>query len=168
MKTNIVLIGFLKDPTKQIAKRLALDFDLYFADVEGMLEYNLTNENEIENLCGIDYLNGLKKKVLKDISSYENTLIAMPYSIFIANNNYEMFKENCTIVFLNYSQNLLQENFKYIKDDFIRKTQEAFLIAYEERTQFCKENSNLTIDIVKPELDTAYKRVKKFLDDYYL
>ncbi len=168
MKTDIVLIGFFKDLTKQIAEKLALDFGLYFADVEGMIEYSLINEKEIEKLCGIDYLNGLKQKVLKDIANYENTLITIPYSIFSANHNYEMFKRNCTIVFLNFSKACLEERIKQTQDEKAKKAWEVFLLAYDERTKFCIENSDITINMTKPELDIAYKLVKKSLDKYYL
>ncbi len=168
MKTNIVLIGFLNNVTKKISEKLALDFGLYFADAEGMLEYNLTNEEEIEKLCGVEYLNGLKQKILKDISSYENTVISIPYSIFSANNNYEMFKKNCTIVFLNFSEEILKYKIQLTQDENLKKAEEAFLIAYNERTQFCKDNCNLSIDISKYEIENVYKKVKKYLDEYYL
>lgn len=168
MKTNIVLIGFLDNLTKQISEKLALDFGLYYANAEDIIEYNLMNEKEIEKLCGVDYLNKLKQKTLKDISNYENTLITMPFSMFSQNNNYDMFKKNCTIVFLNFPKECFEQSVKDANDEKVKKAGEVFLIAYEERTQFCKDNSDVTINLQKPEFELSYKHVKKYLDDYYL
>ena len=168
MKTDIVLIGFFKDLTKKIGEKLALDFGLYYADVEDMLEYHLMNEQEIEKLCGIKYLNGLKQKVVKDLSSYENSLITIPYSIFSSNKNYEMFKSNFTIVFLNFEKIYLEQKINQLKDEKERAEGKAFLLACEERAKFCKDNSDITIDISKPVLELCYKKVKRCLSDYFL
>ncbi len=168
MKTNIVLIGFFKEFTKQIGKKLALDFGLYYADVEEMIEYNLMNEKEIEELCGVDYLNNLKNKIIKDLSCYENTLITIPYNMFITNKNYDMFKSYCTIVFLNFSRDFIKEEINKSQDKTIKNDGNVFLLAYEERTKFCIDNSDISINITQSDLDNSYKKIKKCLDKYYL
>ena len=66
MKTNLVVVSLIDSMTKQVASKLANDFDLYFADINDILEYNLFNAGDIEKNCGLEYLNKLKQKTIKE------------------------------------------------------------------------------------------------------
>ena len=45
MKTNLVLVSLLNEKTKEIAEKLATDFELYYADIEEILNY----KNELDS-----------------------------------------------------------------------------------------------------------------------
>ena len=83
MKTNIVLVGSLYNKTKEIAEKLSEKFDLYYANVEDIIEYRLFNAKEIKKKCGVAYLKKLKNDILKEIGNFENTLISIDKSMFL-------------------------------------------------------------------------------------
>ena len=168
MKTNIVLVSLLDRLNKKVATKLSNDYDLYFADVADILSYNLVNECEIEELCGADYLKSLKQKTIQEISTYENTLITIPYTMFIANNTAEYFKQYCTIVFLKFPQSVLDKIKKTTKKEQTKKDMEMLSLTYDEHTKLCEDVSDVTIDLNKSDFDFCYKKVEKVLDEYYL
>jgi len=168
LKTNIVLVSLNNQLSKKIGEKLSKDYDLYFADIKDILQYNLQNEAEIESICGVEYLNNLKEKTIKDVSTYENTLITLPYELFIWNNNYEYLKKYSTIVYLKQPKSLLVKEKNKIEDNLEKSQQEVLLTAFEGHNQLCEENSDVTIDIVKDDFVTNYKKIKKVLDNYYL
>lgn len=168
MKTNIVLVSLLDRLNKKIATKLSKEYDLYFADVADILSYNLVNEGEIEELCGAEYLKSLKQKTIKEISTYENTLITLPYSMFISDNTAEYFKQYCTIVFLKFPESVLNKIKKTTKKEQTKIDMEVLELTYEEHTRLCEEVCDVTIDLNKSDFDFCYKKVQKVLDEYYL
>lgn len=112
MKTNIILVGFNESVVKETAKRLAKFFELFFADTEALIEYYLTNsEKNIENLCGMEYLKGLKERIMFEISNYENSLIYIPLSIYASDTNWEKLSQNGYVVFIDGKQ---KDTYAYI------------------------------------------------------
>ena len=168
MKTNIVVISLLDRFNKEIAIKLSENYDMYLADVADILEYNLVNEGEIEKICGADYLNSLKDKIIKEVSTYENTLITMPHNIFLEKSNAEYFKQYCTIVFLKFPEKVLKKIEKKTKKDKTRKEMKMLALTYKEHTKMCEDISDVTIDLQKNDIDVAYKKVEKLIDKYYL
>ena len=168
MKTNIVLVSLLERLNKKIADKLSKTYDFYLADMSDILEYRLINASEIEELCGVEYLNSLKTKTIQEVSTYENTLITMPYSLFIAENNAEYFKKYGTIVFLKFPVSVLERIKKTTKKEQTKNEMEILIRTYNEHTTLCEEVSDITIDLNKNDFDFCYKKVQKVLDEYYL
>ncbi|MBQ3048159.1 MAG: hypothetical protein IJD48_04005, partial [Clostridia bacterium] len=134
-----------------------------------IIEYNLFNADEIEDKCGIEYLNKLKKKTIKEIGTYENTLISVPYGLFVADKNYKYFEKYGTIVLLNYTKQAIE---KYIETSTLTQKNlneiKVMLLAFDETQKICAEASNTKIDLNKIDVLSNYKKIKKFLDKYYL
>ncbi|MGN0798332.1 MAG: shikimate kinase [Christensenellales bacterium] len=167
MKTNIVLVGLYDKMSKAVAKKLANELDMYLADLVEILKYNLMNEEEIEKICGIQYLNKQKSKIIGDISSYENSIIHLPYSIFAEGKTPDKFKKYGTTIFLKISpttfQRLLDKD-KGLTDD----EKKIALLAYEDRTANAEKLCDMSVDIDSVDYTTAYKRVKRDLDNFLL
>ena len=167
LKTNIVLVGLYDKMIKSVAKRLADDFDMYLADLMEIVKYNLINEEEIEKICGVQYLNKQKTKIVEDIANYENSVIHVPYSIFVEGGNPDKFQKNGTTVFLN----LTLSTFKKLldKDKTMSNDEKKLaLIAFNDRSSFSKRMCDLTVEIDSPDYLTAYRKVKKTLDNFLL
>ena len=168
MKTNIVLVSLLERLNKKIATKISEEFELYFADIADILQYNLVNEGEIESLCGIDYLNNLKNKTIQEVASYENTLITIPYSLFISEKNAEYLNKYGTIVFLKFPVSVLEKIKKTTKKETTKNEMEILIRTYNEHTALCEDVSDVVIDLAKSDFGFCYKKVKKVLDEYYL
>lgn len=167
MKTNIVLVGLYDKMTKAVAKKLASELDMYLADLVEIVKYNLMNEEEIEKICGIQYLNKQKSKIIGDISSYENSIIHLPYSIFAEGKTSDKFKKYGTTIFLKISLTTFQKLLD--KDKSLSEDEKKIeLLAYKDRTANAEKLCDLTVDIDTVDHTTAYKRVKRVLDNFLL
>lgn len=169
MKTNIVLVSLLERLNKKIATKLSDSLDMYLADVEDIIEYYLLHkESEIEEVCGADYLNKLKDKIVKEVSTYENTLITIPYSMFISKNYAEYFKKYCTVVFLQFPKNVLEDIKKKTKKEQTKKDMDVLFLTYDEHTAMCNDVADIVVSLNKSDFDFCYKKVEKVIDEYYL
>ncbi len=168
MKTNIVLVSLLDDLNKEVSIKIAKDFDLYLADMSEILEYNLMNAEEIKTVCGEDYLNSLKNKAIKDVATYENTLISISYGLFVDKDNIEVLKKYGTIVYLKFTKEAIKDHYKSLtnKEDLLDA--ELKLDMYKERNAMCEQYSDLVIELSKDDYDFCCKKIKKVLDKYYL
>lgn len=168
MKTNILLIGLLDETIKLIGTKIANDYELYYVDVADMLEYSLTDEKEIEKACGIEYATKLKRKVIKDISNYENTLITLPHNLFFSEDFNQYFKTYCTIVFLNFPKKTIEKYALTKKTEEEQNAVKLSLIGYDEHTKLCQENCDILIKLTKKDDSANFKKLKKQLDKYFL
>lgn len=168
MKTNIVLVSLLDDVNKEISVKIAKDFDLYLADMAEILQYNLMNEDEIKSVCGEDYLNGLKNKAIKDVATYENTLISISYGLFIDKENIEVLKKYGTIVYLKFTKDAIENYYKSLSSKEELLDAQLKLDMYQERNALCEQYSDLVIELTKVDYDSCCKKIEKVLDNYYL
>lgn len=145
MKTNIILVGFNESVIKDASKKLAKFFDLYYADAEALIEYYLTNsEKNIENLCGIEYLNELKEHIMFEISHYDNSLIYIPLSIYASDTNCEQLSKNGYVVFVDGKQ---KDIYSYIasKNRLTEQERKVLTLSLQNRLDFCKKHCDLQI-----------------------
>lgn len=168
MKTNIILIGWHENMTKMVAKRLAIGLELYYADVEDLIEYYLTNkEEDIEKVCGKDYLEGLKSNIMTEISNYENSIVYLPLHIFVNDENYEKLKLHGVVVFIDIKDRLIKK--VYAKDESRTDAEKRIdTLALENRIAICREVCDIDVYVNKQKEEKAYKAVKKAVRKYYL
>ena len=164
MKTNLVFVGLLNDKTRKLAEKFALDMELYFADLDKIVEYNLFNIQEIQENCGVEYFNKLKQQVIKDVSTYENTLIYLPFDMFIEGKNAEYFNKYGTTVFLDFDKKIVKQFF----NGEPKSEADMFFLNFVERREFLKKEANITIEIQKDDFQKNLKNIKKIIENYYL
>lgn len=168
MKTNIILIGWDENITKMVAKRLAISLELYYADVEDLIEYYLTNsEEDIENTCGKEYLDGLKSNIMDEISNYENSIIYLPLHIFVNSENYEKLKTHGVVVFMDIKDKLVGKVYeKNVSMSEAEKRVETLNLA--NRIAVCRQVSDIDVFVNLRKEDKAYKCIKKAIKKYYV
>lgn len=167
LKTNIILVGFGENVIKETAKRLAKFFELFFADAEALVEYHLTNSEEnIENLCGIEYLNKLKNDIMVEISRYENAFVYIPLSIYASDSNCEILSQNGYVVFVNGKQKDVQ-NYITNKEKLTEQERKVLLLALQNRLDFCKNHCDLQIFDKCTDSSSLEKKIVSALKKYF-
>ncbi len=116
MKTNIVLLGFDLSYLNIFATKLAKTLDFSFVDANKLNEVNLLNNIDIPLALDTVYSENKESSLLNELSNKEKVVISLPVDMFIANDNYKMFK-NSFIIFLKNKQ----------KDNDLIKNIEQFL-----------------------------------------
>lgn len=129
-----MVVGWEEKSTKNLAKRLALSLDKFYADVEDLMEYYLTDSQEnIQKLCGVEYLEKLKLGVIKDVSNYENAIIYVPLYIFVYQDNCNLLSKNAHIIFVDIKDRELKKVFSDKEKYPALKT-----LTLKNRIDFCR------------------------------
>lgn len=136
MNDSIILISLNKLLARSIAQKLCSKTGKFYLDCESLMEYELSNKDEIIKNCGVDYLAKQEEKFIIGLNEYENTVIVIDYDLFVANNNYNKF-QNILSFYLQISKELIENN-KSV--NIIDK------ISYIDRDKVLKNKCNIIID----------------------
>ncbi len=140
MKSNLVIIGFEKQFNKDLCLYLADKLDMFFVDVAELIEYNLINSKEALLRCGREYIEKEEKKTVRNVADYENTIINIPYDIFI--NNKDFFNSGCYKIFI-IPQNL----------------EDVDKIVMADRIELIKSYCNAIIENVENNVEDVYNKI---------
>ena len=143
MKPNLVIIGFEKEFNKKLCIYLADKLDMFFVDVKELIEYDLVNSREALLRCGKEYIEKEERKTVRNVSEYENTVVNIPYDIFV--NNRDFFKENNINIFI-----------KPYKSGY------ADDIVLEDRMALLKNYCTLFIENSENSVESCYNKIQYF------
>ncbi len=161
MKSNILFVGLAYEYVKKVSKEICDGFDMFFLDVNDLIEYNLLNIKNVEKVCGVEYLKKEQEKIALSTNSYENAVINMPYSLFLNNGIAEKLKENSLIVYLKLPKRtlnsisgklggLLQESIAY--EEFDKLIAKKCDVVVKCKNSEIKDGVNITLNALKTYL----------------
>ena len=136
-KSNLVVLCLSNNYSRQIGKKLADFFELFFVDLNDILEYNLVDSNMLQT-AGHDYFESQKQKVIKSVGEYENTLVVGDAELFLSSKNISHLLNNFVIIYLQFDKDSLE----LIEKDYETK---RLLYAAEEEDKIFKGFANIVI-----------------------
>ena len=160
MNKNIIIIGIDYKYNLNIAQLLLENVDMYFLDVEELVNYSLFSKSEMLKKCGIEYLIEQETSVVKSCADYENTIMCMPYSYFFRNNMYTNFLENSYIIYLHFSKEAL------LKKKNLSKTFNTDMIVFEERDENLNKVCNKRINVSNKKNETIINEILSLRGEY--
>ena len=162
MKSNIALISLYDSFTSKLSEALAWELGLYYANLQDIIAYEIINPKEIEQKCGIDYLNSLKEKSFSGVMEYENSCIAVPFAMYSQKNNYKVTSRNSLVIFVKMSYSLYVNIFKGKKKaDIVSK------LAFEDRNKFCQKHADIVVEVSNLATKLNINKIKKQILSYY-
>lgn len=166
MKSNITLIALNDEYKKTISKNLSERLEMFYIDINELIEYNLCDICRVISLAGVEYYNEEERKTLINVSGYENTIINLSINTLLKNDYFEILKEKSLVIFLksdiddykklNKELNQKQQN-NYNKKDFneinkILNKKSDIIIEYQENTDILEEILNAIKEYYKEVL----------------
>lgn len=144
MKQNICIIGLNNAFTIKVSKKIADAFDMFFADISALIEFELLDVEHARVVCGEEYIHKVERSKVKMVNSFENTLFTMDYSLLNDESSFNLTKESSYIVYLRFSKDELET----INSKYDVKTSSKSLIydVYEFRNQLCEKYADIIID----------------------
>lgn len=166
MKSNILVVGFLGELNDRVCKKLSDDLGMFYANIADMVAYELTNADEMITVCGLDYFQEQEDKVLKRLSTFENTLFCFDYSYFM-NFVKKYFSKNCHIIYLKVSQQKIEAQIQ--KNNDIETWSSAIdAIDFDERNQNLEKLSDVVIECDRLNFQSYCKKIKEYLKSLYM
>ena len=143
LKTNLTIICLNNRYGKNLAKRVADSLDMFFVNIEDILEYNLINDDMLKS-AGKDYFEKKEGKAVKGLSTYENSLFCGNFTLFSKGNNIDVFKKNSYLIYIYFTKDAL-EKFDKTNDGFEQ------MVAFEQENEFCEQNADIVIKSTEDE-----------------
>lgn len=146
---KIILISFCDNWTSSVANLLSQCLGMMFCDVNDLVEYELVDKEALEKATSKEYLQKNERKVMKHVASFENVVVAISYDYYIHNVN--VLREKALTVFLKVPKNFIE------KCDIISE------IAYYDRCENIKKETDVNINIVKTDEQFVCDKIIKTL-----
>ena len=166
LKNNICVIGLANDYLKLVAKQLADKLDMFYADVNELLQFDLINIEEARQKSGNEYILGLESKKVKSVSTYDNIIYTMSYSTLTNKNNYHYVTKNSVVIYVRMGDITYKKALKQQKNT--ENQQKLALVVKRDRNALCKELADIEILARTLNVKTNVKNILKALDKHYV
>lgn len=145
--TSILITSLNKEIGQVLSSQLANVLGMHYADCKELIEYDLFDSGAILQKCGIEYLTKRERSVIRDIATYENSVIFVEYDIY--KNNYELLRKIHPSIYLKCAKRKLS------------KTEPINEIAFEDRDKFLSDNCDLVIEVNSASKSAFAKIIKE-------
>lgn len=145
--TSILIVSLNKEIGNVLSSQLANVLSMHFADCKELIEYDLFDSGAILEKCGIEYLTKREKSVVRDIATYENSVIFVEYDIY--KNNYELLNKISPSIYLKFPKRKLA------------KTEPISELDFEQRDKFLQTSCDLTIEVASAGKSAFAKIIKE-------
>lgn len=165
MKNNICVLSIDKRYSRIIGKHLSDSLDMFFADINALIEFDIINIDEAQSVCGIDYIKKLEETKVKHVVSYDNTLFTLNSDMFNNPKIFEYVKNNSLVIFLDMDEKSFVaklNNQKLDKND--RKIQ---IDMFCDRTKIVYEMSDVVIECSGKSTREVLSLLIKKIVEYY-
>ena len=145
---NLCVVGLANKFMDKFCNKLSVNFDMYYANVQKILDYELNTE-DMEKICGKDYLMRKQKSVIKRICEYEDSIINIDYSLLNNPDIYAIIKNSALIIYLHIDKE------KYIcelnKENVTNNMKIICTDLYDDRSTILKSLADINIDYIDDE-----------------
>lgn len=167
MKSNITIICQLNTFKKRVAKALADKLDLYYVDVLDFMEFNLINLQEVLSTCGVEYLNKIERKTIKEVASFENTVITCETGHLSDKDSVDILKNSSYVVFLRFDKEFYVKQISKCENVEEISALKVGEIVFDETEKHFEEVSDIVIDMNNLSERVAVKKIAKQLNEYF-
>lgn len=165
MKEGLCILGLCKNLTNKVSQNLAKKLEMFYLDVDELIDYELMNQVYIEEQCGKEYLLKLQRTTVKRALSFENSLLTMNYSLLNDNIILNYIQEKCLVVFVELSKENYAKKVKYDKKSKLKNILETYI--YDERNLICKDIADISLNVDGLSYLQIANLIIKSLKEYY-
>lgn len=168
MKSNIALICLLDNYANSVAKQLADKLEMFYVNVDEMVEFELGDEHHIidtlGDTAGQKYIEDCENRVVKNVTTFENTVICMNPTEMFSHDNFEKIVSTSYIVYLQISPKFFEKRCKF-SGDYI--DEELSSIAFTERDKAYVEKSDIVLNCSAYKESKAVKKLLKAINKFF-
>lgn len=164
-KGNICIIGLSKQFTDYVGKQLSIRMDMFYANIQEILEFEIMDKEEMEQVCGLDYLNKEERSIINRICSYDNTLVNMEYSRLNDDEILNVVKENCLLIYLRLDEKRFLKEIK--KDNMGESARLLDRDMMPDRDFLCGQLADITVECGQMEENELIDGVIEDILKYY-
>ena len=161
MKQNICIIGLAKEYVKNISKKVSDKFDMFYADVDELVQFDLIDVKRASDICGEDYIKKIEYNKASMLATFENTLFTMQYNLLNNSKIRDVVQENAVIIYLYLDKESIINKLKRAKTtsaDAMIQTE-----MFEDRDMLCSKYSEIKINCCGKTVLQTIRAIKEAL-----
>ena len=164
MKTNITLLLPLTAYKKKIGKLIATKLAMFYADVDELLKFELSDIEKALSIGGTAFLEKEEDKLIKRLASYNNTLMTINFGSFNRDENANVLKQNSLIVYLKF---LEKDYIKLLKKEKTGTQFELEKKIFEKRDEIMAKHSDVVVSLQNANKKDIVKAFLLAVKTYY-
>ena len=165
-KSNVCVVGLSKQFTDIVCQQLSIKLDMFYANIEKLFEYELTDLNKVEEMCGIDFLVKEQISIIKRTCSYDNTLMCVEYPLLNNDDIYQLIQNNCLLIYLGVSEDRFKNELEKTEDSESVRIIETD--AFYDRDFLCRKMADIVVDSEELEMNVLINKIIDGILEYYL
>jgi len=167
MKTNIALICVLNNYSKNVSKMLSDKLDMFYADMEDMIEYELIDSKHILETLGDKegkkFIKKIETDVIKNVSSFENTFININPVLLFSGRNFSQLQKTCFVIYAQISPKYFDARTKHNGDVIPADITD---ITFGERDKKYVEKADVVVNCSTLRESKAVKKIMSELNSF--
>ena len=164
-KVNICVIGLSKQFTDDVCKQLSIKMDMFYANVQEILEFELMDIERVEQVCGVDYVQKEERSIIRRLCTYDNTLINLDYSCLNNESNLEVVRDNCLIIYIKLDEKRFIK--EQDKENITNNVKEINRDLFHDRDFLCSNFADISVDCYDYEDDELTNSIIQKIMKYY-
>lgn len=165
MKSNICVLSIDKRYCRTISKTLATSLNMYYADINELIVFDLQDVDEARKLCGFDYVQKLEVSKVKFVSTFENTLFTLDSHMLNNALISDIVSKNALIIFLDMNKNSFSAKLKNQKLDKSDKQNQIDMFC--DRTNVVRPKADIVVCVDGLKPNEVVRKIKSEILAFY-
>lgn len=164
MVSNICMVGLLDKYTKDVTQHVADMLEMYYTDVTDVMEYDFSDLVKAESIVGRDYIEKQESGVVKTLSSYDNTIFSIKFSILNNETNLGYVKNGCILIYLRLDEAAFNKNIS--KEPLNRYEKSIAKKLYDERDKILVSYATIVADVsaAEDEVEIILNKIEEYYE----
>lgn len=163
MKKNITIICLSNEYKKNIAKQLALELDMFYADINDLMEYNLINSEMLEK-AGQQYYDENEAKTIKTVSGYDDTILTLNLSTLNKSNYLDIIKQNSLIIYIRLNFETFMNLNRAENSKALVKINE---VAFDDRDRLISSFADIIVENQQVDVTQTIKQIIEGIEKFF-
>lgn len=165
MKNNICVLSIDKRYSRIVGKHLSDALDMFFADINALIEFDIINLEEAEKIVGVSYIKKLEESKVKNVNSYDNTLFTLNSDMLNNPNILKHIQNNALVIFLDMDKKSFVAKLNNQKLDKSYKNLQIDM--FEDRTAIIRDCCDIVVECTGKSTKTLIPIIKNKIIAYY-
>lgn len=165
MKSNICVLSIDKRYCRTISKLLATSLNMYYADINELIVFDLQDVDEAKQLCGLEYIQKIEVSKVKFVSTFENTLFTLDSHMLNNDKIADTISKNALTIFLDMNKKSFcakLKNQKLTKSDKQNQTD-----MFDDHTNVLRPKADIVVKCDGLKQNEVVRLIKEKILSYY-
>ncbi len=165
MKTNVCIVALNKKFAKDIAQLFSGRAEMFFADIDDLIQFDIIDLERAQQLCGDQYVTKISNSKVRNVSTYQNTCYTLNYFMLNEESNLKAIKQTSILIYLQQSKAQYSKGLP--KDDKCKNKNSMDVEMFAIRDKTLMDMSDIVVKCSRGTLGEIVDNVMQNIVKYY-